>query len=43
MSKVSQLLTAKAVVLRIQAASQEAGFLAAFCPIDKIPILVVIQ
>jgi hypothetical protein len=41
--QVSQLLTAKAVILRLQAGSQEAGFLAAFCPIGEVPSLVVIQ
>jgi hypothetical protein len=42
-AQVSQLLTARAVILRLQAGSQEAGFLAAFCPIGEVPSLVVIQ
>lgn len=41
--KVAQVLTTKAVVLRLQAGSQEAGFLAAFCPVNEVPILVIIQ
>ncbi|MBE7182344.1 MAG: hypothetical protein INR71_14265, partial [Terriglobus roseus] len=30
-------------MLRIQAGSQEAGFLAAFCPVDNVPSLVLIE
>jgi hypothetical protein len=41
--QTSQLLATKAVILRLQAGSQEAGFLSAFCPIDRVPSLVVIQ
>ncbi|KAE9980190.1 hypothetical protein EG328_000423 [Venturia inaequalis] len=41
--QVAQVLTTKAVVLRLQAGSQEAGFLAAFCPVNVVPILVVIH
>lgn len=42
-SQVAQVLTTKAVVLRLQGGSQEAGFLAAFCPINVLPIFVIIQ
>ncbi|TID17105.1 putative exopolygalacturonase X [Venturia nashicola] len=41
--KVAEVLTTKAVVLRLQAGSQEAGFLAAFCPVNVVPLLVVIH
>lgn len=41
--QVSNLLGGKAVVLRIQAGSQEAAFLSAFCPVERVPALVVIQ
>src|SRR4051812_7543571 len=37
------LLRQKAVVLRLEAGSTEAGFLAAFCPISNTPTLVIIQ
>lgn len=40
---MSALLAEKAVLLRIEAGSTEAGFLAAFCTIESIPSLVVIQ
>ncbi|KAH7079305.1 hypothetical protein BKA63DRAFT_263115 [Paraphoma chrysanthemicola] len=40
---VSSLLEQKAVLLRIEAGSAEAGFLGAFCDIPNIPTLVVIQ
>ncbi|PGH26711.1 hypothetical protein AJ80_01657 [Polytolypa hystricis UAMH7299] len=40
---ISQLVTSKAVPLRLDAGSQEASFLAPFCPIDKVPTLVVIK
>jgi hypothetical protein len=43
MQKISQLLRDKSVVLRIQAGSQDAGFLSAFCPINEAPALVLIQ
>ncbi|KAJ5219879.1 hypothetical protein N7468_009083 [Penicillium chermesinum] len=41
--KISQVLDAKAVLLRLAAGSQEAGFLASFCPIVKFPTVVVIR
>jgi hypothetical protein len=37
------LLEQKAVVLRLEAGSAEAGFLSAFCTIEKVPTFVVIQ
>ncbi|KAF2752322.1 hypothetical protein M011DRAFT_394345 [Sporormia fimetaria CBS 119925] len=40
---ISNLLEQKAILLRIQAGSQEAGFLSAFCPLTTIPTLLVIQ
>lgn len=40
---MSSLLEQKAVLLRIEAGSTEAGFLGAFCDIANIPTLVVIQ
>ncbi|KAJ5624583.1 hypothetical protein N7510_000892 [Penicillium lagena] len=41
--EISQLLSAKAVSLRLSAGSQEAGFLTSFCPIQKFPTVVIIQ
>ncbi|KAJ5967387.1 hypothetical protein N7501_003635 [Penicillium viridicatum] len=41
--EVAQALNAKAVVLRLTAGSQEAGFLAPFCPISKFPTVVLIK
>lgn len=41
--KVSKLLTTKAVTLKLQEGSQEAGYLSAFCPIASFPSLIVIQ
>lgn len=44
-AKASQLaahIQQQAVALRLQAGSQEAGFLAAFCPVSSTPALVVI-
>lgn len=41
--QVVQALNAKAVVLRLTAGSQEAGFLASFCPISKFPTVVLIK
>ncbi|KAJ5154187.1 uncharacterized protein N7500_009626 [Penicillium coprophilum] len=41
--EVAQALNAKAVVLRLTAGSQEAGFLASFCPISKFPTVVLIK
>lgn len=41
--QLSSLLVQKAVLLRLQAGSTEAGFLAAFSDISSIPTLVVIQ
>lgn len=43
MVQLSSLLVQKAVLLRLQAGSTEAGFLAAFSDISSIPTLVVIQ
>lgn len=40
---VSRLLAAQAVCLRLEAASQEAGFLAQIYPIPKNPTLVMIK
>ncbi|KAF2476258.1 uncharacterized protein BDR25DRAFT_300349 [Lindgomyces ingoldianus] len=40
---ISNLLVQKAVMLRLEAGSTEAGFLSAFCPISNIPTFVVIQ
>ncbi|KAF2275937.1 uncharacterized protein EI97DRAFT_433871 [Westerdykella ornata] len=40
---VSSLLEQKAVLLRIQAGSNEQGFLAAFCPMEITPTLVLIE
>ncbi|KAF2877099.1 hypothetical protein BDV95DRAFT_138492 [Massariosphaeria phaeospora] len=40
---VSSLLAQKAVLLRIEAGSTEAGFLSAFCPISTPPAFVVIE
>ncbi|KAH8719404.1 hypothetical protein GQ44DRAFT_741919 [Phaeosphaeriaceae sp. PMI808] len=40
---ISALLVQKAILLRIEAGSTEAGFLAAFCDVTSIPTLVVIQ
>jgi hypothetical protein len=42
-SKVVQAVNAKAVVLRLTAGSQEAGFLASFCPITKFPTVIIIK
>ncbi|RMJ22759.1 UBX domain protein [Aspergillus sp. HF37] len=39
----AQSLEAKAVILRLTAGSQEAGFLASFCPISKYPTVVIIK
>ncbi|EFW18498.1 hypothetical protein D8B26_005269 [Coccidioides posadasii str. Silveira] len=41
--EITQLLTSNSVALRLTAGSQEAGFLASFCPINKIPTLVAIK
>ncbi|KAJ4373846.1 hypothetical protein N0V83_002585 [Neocucurbitaria cava] len=43
MIQISNLLAQKAVLLRLQAGSTEAGFLAAFCDVTNTPTLVVIQ
>ncbi|KAJ9630791.1 hypothetical protein H2203_001316 [Taxawa tesnikishii (nom. ined.)] len=40
---LGDLLAEKAVILRINASSQEAGFLSAFCSLNEIPKLVVIK
>lgn len=41
--KVAQLLNSKAIVLRLTQGSQEAGFLASFCPLSKFPTVVLIK
>ncbi len=41
--QVATLLEQKAVLLRLEAGSTEAGFLAAFCTLDKVPAFVAIQ
>ncbi|KAJ5816800.1 hypothetical protein N7447_009033 [Penicillium robsamsonii] len=41
--EVARALNAKAVVLRLTAGSQEAGFLAPFCPISKFPTVILIK
>ncbi|OCK79516.1 hypothetical protein K432DRAFT_330055 [Lepidopterella palustris CBS 459.81] len=41
--QLSALLVQTAVLLRIEAGSTEAGFLSAFCPVTKVPTLVVIH
>ncbi|KAJ5819803.1 hypothetical protein N7474_005394 [Penicillium riverlandense] len=41
--EVAQLLSSKAVSLRLSAGSQEAGFLTSFCPIQKFPTVVIIK
>ncbi|KAJ6026823.1 uncharacterized protein N7446_004577 [Penicillium canescens] len=41
--EVVEALNAKAVVLRLTAGSQEAGFLASFCPVSKFPTVVLIK
>ncbi|KAF2109739.1 hypothetical protein BDV96DRAFT_529045 [Lophiotrema nucula] len=40
---LASLLEQKAVLLRLEAGSTEAGFLSAFCPLSQIPSFVVIQ
>ncbi|KAF4309541.1 UBX domain-containing protein [Botryosphaeria dothidea] len=40
---IATILANKTVTLRLEAGSQEAGFLSAFCPIAKTPVLVVIH
>ena len=42
-AQVKAALTAKAITLRIQAGSQEAGFLSAYHPVPVIPALIIIQ
>ncbi|GLA80986.1 hypothetical protein AtubIFM56815_004618 [Aspergillus tubingensis] len=42
-AQLSQLLQSRAVLLRFTKGSQEAGFLASFCPIVKFPTVVVIK
>ena len=39
----AQLLEAKSITLRLTKDSQEAGFLTSFCPITKLPAVVVIK
>ncbi|KAK9860911.1 UBX protein [Penicillium brevicompactum] len=41
--EIAQAVNAKAVVLRLTAGSQEAGFLASFCPVSKFPTVVLIK
>jgi hypothetical protein len=41
--QLSDLLLQTTVLLRLEAGSTEAGFLAAFCPVSQTPTLVVIQ
>ncbi|PGG97316.1 hypothetical protein AJ79_09247 [Helicocarpus griseus UAMH5409] len=41
--EISSLVKEKAVSLRLQEGSVEAGYLASFCPISKVPTLVVIK
>ncbi|KAJ5198304.1 uncharacterized protein N7498_007421 [Penicillium cinerascens] len=41
--EVAPVLDAKAVLLRLTAGSQEAGFLTSFCPVSKFPTAVVIK
>lgn len=43
LSQVAPSLQDKAVLLRIEAESQEATFLSAFCPITKAPMVVVVK
>jgi hypothetical protein len=40
---VLPLLRSRCVLLKLQAGSVEAGFLAAFCPIQAVPYLVVVK
>jgi len=40
---IADVLADKAVLLKIEAGSQEAGFLSAFCSLEKVPKLVVIS
>lgn len=41
--QVAPVLDAKAVLLRLAAGTQEAGFLTTFCPIAEFPTVVVIK
>ncbi|OAX80816.1 hypothetical protein ACJ72_04847 [Emergomyces africanus] len=41
--EIAPLMKSKTISLRLQAGSVEAGYLASFCPISKIPTLVVIK
>lgn len=43
MFQLSSLLEQKAVLLRLEAGSTEAGFLSAFCSISNTPTFIVIQ
>ncbi|KAK5111922.1 hypothetical protein LTR62_004654 [Meristemomyces frigidus] len=43
LAEVSDAITEKAVLLRIESGSEEAGFLGAFCSIEKAPTLVIIH
>ena len=42
-NQVKQLLELQAVVFRLKQGTEEAGFLAAFCPIPSTPQLLVIK
>jgi len=41
--KVAEVVEKHTVALSLQEGSQEAGFLAAFCPLDVMPSLVIVQ
>lgn len=41
--QINPLLSSKAVLLRVESGSQEAGYLSAFCAVSTVPTLVVIQ
>ncbi|KAK4608827.1 hypothetical protein CLAFUW4_14802 [Fulvia fulva] len=43
MQNMSDVFSTRAVILRIELGSQEAGFLSAFCPIDQAPTFIVIH
>jgi len=40
---LGDVLSEKAVLLKLEAESQEAGFLSAFCSLEKVPKLVIIR
>ncbi|KAI2032245.1 hypothetical protein LOZ12_002221 [Ophidiomyces ophidiicola] len=41
--EISLLVSSTSIALRLSAGSQEAGFLASFCPVNKVPTLVIIK